>query len=1003
MTISAAAAVLREHYNLTCSVSPLPGEIDLNFRATCTADNQYVFKVAAPERSRAELDLQIALLQHLEQQDLSVAIPQVLTSTSGQTICASECNRLVHVLTWVAGRPLREVGYRSQELLTQWGQLCAQLSLALANFDHPAAHRNFRWCPSQTLSSTTLLHYLTDPQQRALVEQGLTIFRAHVAPLLPQLPKQVNYNDAHEDNLLVDADPLHPQLIGLIDVGDAVVGPTVCELAIAAAYAGMDCPDPLSQICILTKAYHSLRPLTEPEVQALYGLIIGRLVISVLAAAEARHCQPNNSYRTASEQQAWQLLPKLLAHPYAFAHYSLRAACGYTAHPQEADFQRWALEQTFAPVLHLEARQLRPLKLSVDSNDLGHYLNYTELDRFCSRMQVLCTAGVGYGGYLETRPFYTTDLFAQSGNDGPRWRTVHLGLDLWCPAGQPVYAPFAGTVHSFRQNNAPRDYGATLVLEHEVSTHLRFYTLYGHLSAKSLDGKTVGATVAAGEQIATTGTPAENGGWPPHLHFQVMLDMLNNKGDFPGVAFPTEVEVWAGTCPNPTLICGLPLEAKLVSDHSQLLARRQHVLGQSYSLSYQQPLHIGRGHGTYLLDHTGRRYLDMVNNVAHVGHEHPRVVEAIQQQAAVLNTNTRYLHEAVIAFAEELTATLPPQLCVVYVVNSGSEANELALRMARAATGHHDVLAVEHGYHGNTSATIGISSYKFDGRGGEGAPPGTHIVPVPDVFRGAHRDANLAGEAYAVYLDTAIATAQQQGGGVAAFICESIMSCAGQVVLPKGYLFSAYAKTRAAGGVCIADEVQVGVGRVGTHFWGFELQGVVPDIITIGKPIGNGHPLGAVVSTRAVADAFAATGMEYFNTFGGNPVSAAAGRAVLRVVREEDLQQQARELGDYLLAELHELQHEYPLIGDVRGHGLFIGIELVKNEETLTPAALEASYLVNRMRTRGVLLSTDGPHHNVIKLKPPLCITNSQAAAMLAELRQVLRESLQTNRQPGYA
>jgi 4-aminobutyrate aminotransferase-like enzyme len=338
----------------------------------------------------------------------------------------------------------------------------------------------------------------------------------------------------------------------------------------------------------------------------------------------------------------------------------------------------------------------------------------------------------------------------------------------------------------------------------------------------------------------------------------------------------------------------------------------------------------------HLYDTKGRRYLDTVNNVAHVGHQHPRIVGAARRQLDVLNTNTRYLHENIVLFAEELLATFPEELCVIHFANSGSEANELALRMVEAYTGQKDMIAVEVGYHGNTNGCIAVSSYKFDEKGGKGKPPGTQIVPIPDAYRGIYRG-DQTGVAYASHIGRAINDIHAAGRRVGGFICESILSCGGQVVLPDNYLKEAYRLIHASGGLCIADEVQVGFGRVGNHFWGFELQGVVPDIVTMGKPIGNGHPLGAVVTSRRVADAFA-NGMEYFNTFGGNPVSCAIGREVLKVVQEEGLQAHAIEVGKYLTEQLIDLQSRRPLIGDVRGPGLFLGIELVKNQETLMPA-----------------------------------------------------------------
>lgn len=426
--------------------------------------------------------------------------------------------------------------------------------------------------------------------------------------------------------------------------------------------------------------------------------------------------------------------------------------------------------------------------------------------------------------------------------------------------------------------------------------------------------------------------------------------------------------------------------SKMAQNLSGLVTRRRQYLGSMLSLSYEEPLHIVRGEGQYLYDEAERPYLDMVNNVAHVGHSHPRVVEALVQQARQLNTNTRYLHKRILTYAERLTATLPHPLRVCFFVNSGSEANDLALRMARAHTGQQDVIVVDGAYHGHLTSLIEISPYKFNGPGGQGAPDHVHVCPMPDPYRGQY---GADGAAYAQAAVEMIETMARQGKKPAAFICESLLSCGGQIVLPDGYLTAVYAAVRAAGGVTIADEVQVGFGRVGSHFWGFELQDIVPDIVTMGKPMGNGHPLAAVVTTPEIAASFN-TGMEYFNTYGGNPVSCAVGTAVLDVIEAEGLQAHAAEIGRYLLTQLRPLKEHFPLIGDVRGRGLFLGIELVRDRHTKEPAASEARAIVEHMKEAGILLSTDGPLHNVIKIKPPLPFNRQDADFFVRRLRKVL-------------
>ncbi len=423
---------------------------------------------------------------------------------------------------------------------------------------------------------------------------------------------------------------------------------------------------------------------------------------------------------------------------------------------------------------------------------------------------------------------------------------------------------------------------------------------------------------------------------------------------------------------------------------SEIFAIRDRHFGRGLSLSYREPLTIVRGVRQYVFDERGERYLDCVNNVCHVGHCHREVVKAAADQMAQLNTNTRYLHPALAQYVEALTAKFPDSLSVCYLVNSGSEAVELALRLARNYTNAEDVIAVESAYHGNTAAAIAVSEYKFGGPGGKGCPPTTHVVPLPCVYRGRHKGSgSKAGQKYAAHVAQQAGDLSSRGRGPAAFIAESMISVGGQIILPDGYLAASYEAVRQAGGVCIADEVQVGFGRPGSTFWGFELQGVVPDIVTLGKPIGNGHPMGAVVTTLAIAEAFD-NGMEYFNTFGGNPVSCAVGLAVLEIVEEERLQQHALETGAVLLAGLKSLQGHYDLIGDVRGQGLFAGIELVRDIDTLEPARDEAYDIVERMKDRGVLLSVDGPLHNVIKIKPPMVISTDDIELVIVSLGEVL-------------
>ncbi|KAH8289465.1 hypothetical protein KR054_005788 [Drosophila jambulina] len=430
--------------------------------------------------------------------------------------------------------------------------------------------------------------------------------------------------------------------------------------------------------------------------------------------------------------------------------------------------------------------------------------------------------------------------------------------------------------------------------------------------------------------------------------------------------------------------------------------RNQHI-GQACQLFYRSdPLKIVRGQGQYMFDEEGTRYLDCINNVAHVGHCHPEVVRAGALQMATISTNNRFLHDELVQCARTLTSKLPEPLSVCFFVNSGSEANDLALRLARNFTRRQDVITLDHAYHGHLQSVMEVSPYKFNQPGGETKPDYVHVAPCPDVYGGQftdkmYPDADMA----ALYARPIEEICQRQlakghGHGVAAFIAESLQSCGGQILPPAGYFQAVYAAVRSAGGVCIADEVQVGFGRVGSHYWAFETQNVVPDIVCVAKPMGNGHPVGAVVTTPEIAQAFHATGVAYFNTYGGNPVSCAIANAVMRVIEQEGLQQNALVLGDYLLRECNRLKQDFECIGDVRGAGLFVGIELVRDRAERSPDKKAAHWVVNRMKQlHHVLVSSDGPNDNVIKLKPPMCFSRENADEFLLAFRECLTTLMQ--------
>jgi 4-aminobutyrate aminotransferase-like enzyme len=419
----------------------------------------------------------------------------------------------------------------------------------------------------------------------------------------------------------------------------------------------------------------------------------------------------------------------------------------------------------------------------------------------------------------------------------------------------------------------------------------------------------------------------------------------------------------------------------------QLLERRKIAMGPAYRLFYRQPVHLVRGEGVWLYDADGNRYLDCYNNVASVGHCHPRVVDALSGQAATLNTHTRYLHENVVRYAERLAATLPGELNICMFVCTGTEANDLAFRIARTVSGHDGAIVMENAYHGNSMMVTELSTaeYPVSERPGYLA-----AMEPPNPFRGTYRYGEPAlGSKFAAFAGQAIEQLSQRGHHPAMFLCDGIFDSNGALTAPPGYFHKVYEQVRAAGGLCVADEVQSGLCRLGDHMWGFEDSGVIPDIVTMGKPIGDGHPLAAVVTTPAIAEAFSRK-FHYFNTFGGNPVSTAVGLAVLEVIESEDVLRNVHDTGAYLAAGLQALAKRFEQVGDVRGKGLFYGMEIVRDRESLEPAEDEAMRIRETLRDNGVLLSVTGPLNNVIKIRPPMVFSRSNADLLLERLEQAL-------------
>ena len=468
------------------------------------------------------------------------------------------------------------------------------------------------------------------------------------------------------------------------------------------------------------------------------------------------------------------------------------------------------------------------------------------------------------------------------------------------------------------------------------------------------------------------------------MHIQISLGLGQGK-NWPGVCNEKEKDFWEKYCPNPAPFLGISAEKikfKNVDKELLLQNRKNHYSG-NLKISYKNPLTIMRGHKNYLFDENGKCFLDFYNNVPHVGHSHPRIAKLVFNQLKLVNSNTRYLHPIQKVISENILSRFSKNFSHVFLVNSGSEANELALRLAKAYTGSKEFITFDHGYHGNTNGVLEVSPYKFNKPNGIGRKKWVHVMDCPDPFRGVDPRFQI---------DRILDKLCSKNRQVAGFISEIFPSVAGQIIPQDGILKYIYNKVKKAGGLCIADEVQTGLGRLGEFYFGFEQQKVDPDIVVLGKPIGNGHPIGVVITKSKIAQSFD-NGIEFFSTFGGSDLSCFIANEVLKIVDDENLKFNSKKMGNLLIKELEKLKSEFPIIGDVRGIGLFLGVEIITNIQTKEPGTLEAEYICNRLREKRILVGLEGPYDNVIKIRPPLCVDKDDINTFLKFFSNILEET----------
>jgi 4-aminobutyrate aminotransferase-like enzyme/Ser/Thr protein kinase RdoA (MazF antagonist) len=935
---------LKRAYGLkVVELTTLPGEVDSNFQATCDNGAEYLVKISGGATSdRASVEWSNRILAHLAQSSEQLPVPRLIATTGGSyftTLADPPGLRLLRVMTWQPGTVLARLRQPADRLWAEVGTIAGQLYRGMQGLRPDPFQRTHYWDLRTARSAVASARQQPgDDDRGALLERILARYD-RVVPRLERLPQATVHHDLNDFNLLVEPDQagIH-HVSGIVDFSDALHTCRVAEVAISSAYAMLNSPAPLDRAASLIGGYHTVSELEDVELAALFGLILGRAATN--AATWASRAGTAKDPGAARIARAWELLEVLDRTSGDLAEATFRHACGRDAWPAGSALASWLSRR--APAAGTETGS--PVAADAGQRDAS-------------------------GPAARQR---------HSGAREPA--LLELGQPLGHPAGSAVPVPLAGVVE-----RAEADSGQ-VVVRHAPAVGLTFWTQWTGVTPTVA----VGAAVGVGQSVGLVRSVLNADPAPARLHLITSADFVSVP--VPRFVRPSAGAVWEAISPPPGPLAGAkPRRARPKAGAAALGQRAAHAAAAQRTY-FRAPMNVVSSSDVWLYDEKGFAYLDVINNVSHVGHCHPAVTEAIVAQVRELNTNSRLLYEGFGAYAERLSALLPDPLDTVFFTCTGSEANDLALRIVRQVTGREDVVVVDGAYHGNTTAVLAISPDRFWGPGGGGRPASTHVVPQPNQYRGRYRYADgLAGQRYAQEAASVIDEIVALGRPPAAIFTESLIGTGGEIPLPAGYLAALFESVRAAGGLCVSDEIQVGLGRLGSGLWGFGRHAVVPDMVTLGKPLGNGMPLAAVVTTREIAAAFD-IGARYFNTFAGNPVSCAAGLAVLDVIETEGLREQAEKVGAYLLGRLRQLADRHALIGDVRGEGLYLGVELVRDRDTLEPAGPEALYVCERMKDEGVLIYSNGPHGNVLKIKPPMTFRTDHADLLVDTLDEVLGE-----------
>ncbi len=929
----------------------LGSQQDLNYALRTVDGTEHVLKVSNPGTTREELVAQHVVMERLGA--AGVAAPAPAPTADGDGVAAVDLDgvpHLVRLLTYLPGTPMSRVAHLPDRTLAEVGGLASAVSRALEGASHPGLERDFQWDLRRGADVVdALARHVRDDARRTAVTAAAADVRRRLAGLDggAGLPVQAVHGDLTDDNVVVGRDTDGRLGIdGVIDLGDASYGWRVAELAVACTTAFHRAPDEPLAVLPMAAAFDAAQPLTDGEVEALWPLVVLRGAVLVVSGEQQVAVDPANDYAREGLAREWLSFATAASVDPAVAHTAVRRALGRHVAPPTVPSGAHPLLGDLRPV---------PVDLSPASRELrdGAWVR----DPAGSEVALLRRTADAHGA--ATTRFAEARLTRSRLHDPRPPRNVALAVDVVVVPGTGLTAPLDGELRW--------DDGLWL----HTATHT--------LLVEGVDPSSLTAgPVRAGEPLGRAGGP-----------LRVWLAATPALRVRPPLAVSAaEAPAWRATLVDPSALLGV--ETVPAPPAVDELARRTRAYDPLQAHYYDDPPQVERGWREHLVDTAGRHYVDMVNNVTVLGHAHPAMAEVAADQWSMLNTNSRFHYRALADLGERLLATLPDAFDSVLLVNSGTEAVDLALRLTKAWSGRQDVLCVSESYHGWSLAADAVSTSESDNPLAAGTrAPWVHVTETPNAYRGTHRGPE-AGAAYARDAIALLRSLEAAGTPVGTFVTEPRQGNAGAVEVPPGYLAAVFAAVRAGGGLCISDEVQVGYGRQGDVFWGFEQHpGVVPDVVTVAKAMGNGHPLGAVLTRREVTRALADQGT-FFSSAGGSTLSCRIGSAVLDVIGAEGLQENARAVGAVLSHGFARLAVRHPLVGAVHGRGLYQGVELVRDRDTREPAVAETRAVCERMRELGVVVQPTGDRQNILKAKPPLCLTADSARHVVAMLDEVL-------------